>query len=551
MLNLGQMTPRDAVRVFAERGDLLPSFRWQDVFQDEHARGVAVAGVARLDILNLFQGTLDQAIQEGRGDKWFREAMRGELVAKGWWGDIEITDPETGEVRTTRFDDRRLNLILDTNTRMTHAAARWQRMEQQKARKPLGLYQTMHDGRVSAQHALYDGVCLPLDDPWWNTHYPPCRYRCRCQAFSLDEKELQRRQDAGQTIKRTAPAEPDIEYIHPGTGEVMQVPIGVHPNFAYNPGRAGMRDKGLVDAIKATAPLLPPQVAQVVLADIVRAMPDLAPQLSTPLTPHQFAQGLKDARLEPYEITPAQLHALTDGRLDPQALVRAITGTDQLPPPVMGGENASWMVVMKERNGPGVTVRGHNVPMPGGTATMLTQTFDFNTGTARLDLLELPEAMQGAGVVKRLMSALVPEYQRMGMRRIELIANLDVGGYAWARYGFAPVPKTGTFAYSRGVDPLALLAQQTLPAVARQELADFQSAFDALQDDNRWVRDLLSVDTPALNVILAGVPEYAHMPGGVTLMKALLMGSAWEGMLPFDDALAMRHFWSYVHASTK
>ena len=51
-------------------------------------------------------------------------------------------------------------------------------------------------------------------------------------------------------------------------------------------------------------------------------------------------------------------------------------------------------------------------------------------------LLELDAGLQGRGVSKGIISALLPAYKKMGVDRIEVHANMDVGGYTWARYGF-------------------------------------------------------------------------------------------------------------------
>ena len=58
-----------------------------------------------------------------------RQAIQPRLEKAGFWGDVEITDPRTGEIRTTRFNQARLDLIFDVNTRQSYAAGRWQQLQ--------------------------------------------------------------------------------------------------------------------------------------------------------------------------------------------------------------------------------------------------------------------------------------------------------------------------------------------------------------------------------------------------------------------------------------
>ena len=51
-------------------------------------------------------------------------------------------------------------------------------------------------------------------------------------------------------------------------------------------------------------------------------------------------------------------------------------------------------------------------------------------------LLKVGEKMQGKGVAKGIIKALLPYYEKMGVDKIEVNANMDVGGYTWARFGF-------------------------------------------------------------------------------------------------------------------
>ena len=259
---LGTAEPVDAFAAFEARRLLAPSFRWEDVYQQEHANAFAVAGVAQADVLALFRGGVDQALASGGSLADFAKAIKPQLAAKGWWGDIEITDPATGEQRITRFNDARLQLIYDVNLRQSYAAGRWARSERTSATKPFMLYRTMRDERVRASHASWDGVALPIDHPWWRTHYPPNGWRCRCRAFAVSERDLQRYADDGVVIKRDAPPVVYTEFINRGTGEVSRVPLGIDPGFAYNPGQQRKQQlRQLQRSAQAKVPPTPPAPA--------------------------------------------------------------------------------------------------------------------------------------------------------------------------------------------------------------------------------------------------------------------------------------------------
>ena len=236
-LRLGVVEPRQAVAAFERRDLLLPSFRWQDVWQEEHARGVAVAGIMRQDLLQLFADELAQVVAAKSNLRQFRDSIQPALEKAGFWGDVEITDPVTGEKRITRFNDRRLRLIYDVNLRGSQAAGQWERIEATKAIKPLIMYRTMRDEFVRASHRPWDGLVLPVDAPFWQTHFPPNGWRCRCKAFAVSEKDVAAYKAAGYDIKREAPAEQLVEFVNRRTGSIEQIPRGVDPGFAWNPGR--------------------------------------------------------------------------------------------------------------------------------------------------------------------------------------------------------------------------------------------------------------------------------------------------------------------------
>ena len=50
-------------------------------------------------------------------------------------------------------------------------------------------------------------------------------------------------------------------------------------------------------------------------------------------------------------------------------------------------------------------------------------------------LFTLPKKEQGHGISKRLFRDLFEQYEKCGIKKVYLHANIDVGGYCWAKYG--------------------------------------------------------------------------------------------------------------------
>lgn len=53
------------------------------------------------------------------------------------------------------------------------------------------------------------------------------------------------------------------------------------------------------------------------------------------------------------------------------------------------------------------------------------------------DVFNLPSELQGKGLSKSVFRELFKSYESMGIDRVEALANMDVGGYCWGRYGFS------------------------------------------------------------------------------------------------------------------
>lgn len=232
-LVLKPLPPKDALAAFRGRR-LELSGSWQDLWHEEHARAFTVARVASLDLLQSVHEELGKALEAGLTKDQFQKAMFGRLQAEGWLG--EASRDAEGAARLGR--PGRLDLIYDVNLRTAHAAGQWGRIERLKARMPFLRYSTQNDARVRPQHRAWEGITLPVDDPFWDTHFPPNGWRCRCTVSQWSQADLEA---AGFSVTPPEHLPPDelVRFVNKRTGEETFVPRGIDPGWAYNPGKAG------------------------------------------------------------------------------------------------------------------------------------------------------------------------------------------------------------------------------------------------------------------------------------------------------------------------
>lgn len=229
---VGEVPFTEAIEFF--RGKInLPSKSWDEMVGGINAKGFTVAGATKMDLLDDLRGAVNAAIESGETIGDFRARFDDIVQRHGW------------SHKGTR--GWRTRVIYDTNLRTARMAGRWAQYQRVKARRPYLQYQTAGDSRVRPEHAAWDGIVLPIDDAWWQTHYPPNGWGCRCSTRSLSERQLQRE---GKTVSRA----PDIERterINPQTGEVFPpTPAGIDTGWDYNVGEAWLGpDQALAERV--------------------------------------------------------------------------------------------------------------------------------------------------------------------------------------------------------------------------------------------------------------------------------------------------------------
>lgn len=222
------------------KGHHLPqTFDWRDMAAEAHATGFTVAKSTGFDILKDIHSAVVKAQEQGLTLKQFQQELTPILQAKGWWGRKEMADPKTGEIIQAQLGSpRRLQIIYDTNMRMSYAAGRWAQMERVKARRPYLRYVSILDGRTRPLHRQWHGTVLPMDHPWWRTHFPPNGWRCRCTVQQLSQRDLD---EFGYQVSPD-PDDEMVPWTNDRTGDVVMTPRGVDPGFGYNPGQVAVQE---------------------------------------------------------------------------------------------------------------------------------------------------------------------------------------------------------------------------------------------------------------------------------------------------------------------
>ena len=103
----------------------------------------------------------------------------------------------------------------------------------------------------------------------------------------------------------------------------------------------------------------------------------------------------------------------------------------------LGGIPASMSINFSDRDN-SIEIRGKLKDADDATIGEYIRTIDFENNKASSDYFKLNSRETGHNVGKKLLAANVAYYKKLGLEKVEVHANIDVGGYAWAKYGYVP-----------------------------------------------------------------------------------------------------------------
>lgn len=108
-------------------------------------------------------------------------ALRDENGKLREWRDFKEVAQQIG----IKYNERWMRTEYDQAVSGATSAARWLDYEKNAELMPNLQYQTAGDANVRDEHQALDGIVRPITDSFWNTHYPPNGWGCRCETIQI------------------------------------------------------------------------------------------------------------------------------------------------------------------------------------------------------------------------------------------------------------------------------------------------------------------------------------------------------------------------------
>ncbi len=233
----------------------LPTERYDDILKEAHDRAFVVAGAMKADLLADFRDAIDNAIENGKSIGWFRKQFDAIVKRHGWEGWTGSDSPQGRDWRT--------RVIYRTNLASSYAAGRWAQLNDPDLLKTRPYWEYVHNDTVQHPrplHVSWSGMVLRHDHPWWQTHFPPNGWGCRCRVKAVRARKYE----------GAEPPEDGVYTRKDRQGNNHVIPKGIDYGWDYAPGASV---GNLVGTIRQKLPAMPPPVAEGLKKDLDAVVP--------------------------------------------------------------------------------------------------------------------------------------------------------------------------------------------------------------------------------------------------------------------------------------
>lgn len=169
------------------------SFNFDELKFQAHQRAFSVAKMMKIDLLADIQASLIKAQAKGEGFEQWQARVVPTLKKRGWWGEKQITNSKTGEVKNVVIGSSRLKTIFETNMASAYAKGKKQAQFDEDNEAVYLRYVSLMYGNRREKHKAMHGIIKHRDDPFWKENYPPNGYNCQCRVFAYTKEQLEQR----------------------------------------------------------------------------------------------------------------------------------------------------------------------------------------------------------------------------------------------------------------------------------------------------------------------------------------------------------------------
>lgn len=159
---------------------------WRQLSSEEYTRSFAAAQTLGANVIGDLYREYMATIESQGTEADFAARVLPILRRKGWLAGTGVDVA------------RRVQLIYDTNLRVSRAAGQWARYQKTFRTFPYLRGVTARDERVrrpprsDSDHTAFDGIILPAQHPFWSRWFPPLGFRCRCSVIQMTRSQLAR-----------------------------------------------------------------------------------------------------------------------------------------------------------------------------------------------------------------------------------------------------------------------------------------------------------------------------------------------------------------------
>jgi hypothetical protein len=274
-----------AVLDYIKNKKLKVGFSYKDVWNEEHAAAFTVAKAMQIDILSDLHNAAIQAAEKGQSFDTFKKNLKPTFQQKGWWGRKEMTDPLTGKTVDAQLgSDRRLKTIYNVNMRSAYQKGQYDRTMESDLH-PYLMYRIGPSVKHRQEYASWDGLVLPKNDLFWDSHFPHNGWGCKCYTRAVTESQRKKYEAEGipvppradgsgggtLKIKTEAPPVTYRSFFNERTGTLERIPNGISPGFNWNQGNTSRSTAALEQLVQKTRDKVPPEQFEGIINPVLKS----------------------------------------------------------------------------------------------------------------------------------------------------------------------------------------------------------------------------------------------------------------------------------------